>query len=194
MFDFNDATVESGNKYLEPGIHEVMVSEIKSGESSQKKTPYVEITVKDSTGAACSQQYYLSTTPGASGITAWQISRNAILQIVMAATNSDEVTAKSKMPKAANAEELATKLSSILVGKKFAIQLSGKWVNPTDLSKRPWIKAEFGNYTFATTLDKKSTLRYDSNKNIKGSPAPTAQELSNDIPGLNGVAPVKADW
>jgi hypothetical protein len=193
MFDFNDATAESGSKYLEPGIHEVMVSEIKSGESSQKKTPYVEITVKDSTGASCSQQYYLSTVPGASGISAWQISRNAILQLVMAATNSDEITAKGKMPKAANAEELATKLSTMLVGKKFAIQLNGKWVNPTDTAKKPWVKAEFGNYTFAVSLDKKHTLRFDSSKNIKGSAAPSATELANDIPGLNGV-PVKADW
>ena len=194
MFDFNDATAESGSKYLEPGIHEVVVSEVKDGESSQKKTPYVEISVKDSTGASCSQQYYLNTVPGPSGVSAWQISRNAILQLVMAATNSDEVSAKGKMPKAANATELASKLSAIIVGKKFAIQLNGKWVNPTDSSKKPWIKAEFGNYTFAVPTDKANTLKYDPNKNIKGTPAPSAEELANDIPGLNGVAPVKADW
>ena len=194
MFDFNSATAESGSKYLEPGIHTVKVSEIKSGESSQKKTPYVEISIQDSTGASCSQQYYLSTNAGPSGKSAWDINKNAILQLVMAATGLDEVSAKGKMPQAKTPEELAAKLSTIIVGKTIAIHLRGEWINPTDASKKPWIKAEFGNYKFAVPADRIGELKHDSSKHIKGTPAPSAEELANDIPGLNGVAPVKADW
>ena len=196
MFDFNDATTEtSGNKYLEPGIHpSVMVSEITSGVSSQKQSPYVQITVQDSTGATCSNNYYLNTTPGKSGISAWQISKNAILQLVMAATNSDETTAKGKMPKAVDGTELATKLSTILVGKKFAIQLSGEWVTPNDPEKTSWIKSVFGNYTFAVPTADVNKLKFNPSKNIKGSPAPTQAELDEAIPGLNGTPAAKSAW
>lgn len=191
MFDFKDATVENGNvnNYLAPGIHKVKVTEIKSGLSSQKQSPYIEFTVSDENNATCSQQYYLTTTPGNSGKSAWDISKNAILQIVMAATNSDEATAKSKMPTANNQDELAAKLSSMLVGKQFAIHLAGEWVNPTDTSKKSWIKSVFGGYKFAVPTDRIGELKHNPEKHIKGE---NASANSGNAPEVVVSSP--ANW
>lgn len=192
MFDFKDATVENGNvnNYLAPGIYKVKVSEIKSGLSSQKQSPYIEFTVSDESGATCSQQYYLTTIPGPSGKSAWDISKNAILQIVMAATNSDEATAKAKMPAASNQDELAAKLSTILVGKSFAIHLAGEWVNPQDTSKKSWVKSVFGGYKFAVPSDRISELKHNPEKHIKGTNASAA----NEEPTQNGVVVEQPSW
>lgn len=168
---FEGASVDAGKQYIEPGVHIVKIKEVKSGLSSQKQSPYVEFVVEDNTKATCSHQYYLNTEPGLSGKSAWDISKNAILQLIMAGTNTDEATAKSKMPMVKSGEELAMKLSTLLVGKTIGLHLAGKWVNPTDTSKNPWIKAEFAGYKFAVPADRVGELKHDSTKHIKGAPA-----------------------
>ena len=64
-FNFNDVTVETNvSNYLKPGNFTVKTTEEKSGESSQKKSPYVEVVIVDNEGKTCSQQYYLNTAVG----------------------------------------------------------------------------------------------------------------------------------
>lgn len=176
VLSFDGATVETGgnNKYLSPGIHIVKVTEIKQGLSSQKSSPYVEVKVEDSTGAACSQQYYLTTTvKEGSTKSAWDISRNAILQLIMAVTGSDEATAKSKLVGITD-ENIATKLSAFMLAKPFAIHIAGKYVTPSDPAKKSWVKGEFGNYKFATTVARAAELKHDPAKHIKGTPVNAA--------------------
>lgn len=183
---FDDAKIETGSMYMEPGNYVVKVIEIKNGLSTQKSSPYVEFTVNNSEGKICTHQYYLNTEvrEGASK-SAWDISKNAILQVVTAALGLEEEEAKTKMPKATSPEDLAVKLSALIIGKEFGLRLTGKWVNPSDVTKKPWIKAEFGSGKFAVSKNKVGELTpFDSTKHIKGSPAP--------IP-TNGTT-VKTDW
>ena len=123
MFDFQSAEVSKSNfkETIKPGIHIVKTVSVTNGVSSQKQAPYLEFTVEDTTGAELKQQYYLSTTvnPGKQK-SAWDISKNAILSLVASAYTLDETTAKSKMPNAKSAEELASKLAVLLVGKEFS--------------------------------------------------------------------------
>lgn len=179
QLDFNDAKVGTGNKYLEPGIHNVKVTKVEAGKSSQKQTPYVEITVTDPTGATCSQQYYLSTTvKEGSNVSAFSISKDAILQILMASTGADEATAKSKLV-GITTDNIAAKLASIVIGKPFAMHIAGEWVNPTDTTKKSFVKGVFGTYKFAVPSARITELKHDPAKHIKGKSA--TQQSSNSL-------------
>lgn len=178
------------SKYLSPGINvPVKVKEIKQGLSAQKQSPYVEITIEDATGKTCSQQYYLNTTVKEGGKTsAWAISRDAILQLIVAITGTDEATAKTRLV-GITTENIAVKLSAFMIGKPFAIVLGGKWVTPTDPQKKSWVKAEFGTGNFATTVAKATELKYDASKAIKGVAAPS----NSNEQGVS-TPTAKADW
>lgn len=191
-FDFNSVSVESGKQYLQPGNHLVKTSEVKNGVSSQKGTPYVEVTVTDKSGATCSNQYYLSTEVGeGKQKSAFDISGPAIVRLVAATNNLDANTeegknkAKALLGNITSPESLATKLSTLMVGKEFGLHLDGKWVNPTDTTKQSWIKAEFGGGSnFAVPASKFGTLT--TNVKVKGEKAPTA--------GGQAILAEKTDW
>lgn len=179
---------KGGSKYLEPGIHNVKVTEVTKGVSTQQKSPYVRITVANEAGESCSQDYYLSTEVKEGKTTsAWNISKSAILTIITAATGLDEATAKSKLV-GINTENIDAKLSNILVGKPFAIKLNGKWIHPTDASKKPWVKAEFGSYLFAVPVNR--TPELGTKIVIKGdAPSPSIADPSSEA-----AQPVNHDW
>ena len=184
--DFSGAEIEVGNQYLAPGVHVVKITEVKAGNSSQKGTPYVEFTVADKSGQVASQQYYLTTTvKEGSTKSAFDISKNAILQLIMSSMNVDETTAKTKLV-GLTTDNIATKLATLLVGKTLAIRLNGQWVNPTDTSKKSWVKAIFGTGKFTATVDQQTTLSYDPTKHIKGTP------VTSEVAAT--TSPVKADW
>jgi hypothetical protein len=184
--DFSEAALEVGTTYMSPGVHVVKITEVKAGLSSQKNTPYVEFTVSDKTGQTASQQYYLTTTiKEGSTKSAFDISKNAILQLIMSSLNVDEVTAKTKLV-GITTENIATKLATLLVGKTLAIRLNGQWVNPTDTNKKSWVKAIFGTGKFTATVELQTSLSYDPAKHIKGTPATT--EVAST------ATTVKADW
>lgn len=176
------------SKYLSPGINvPVKVKEIKQGLSTQKQSPFVEITIENAEGKTCSQQYYLTTTVGEGKKTsAWAISRDAILQLIVAVTGTDEETAKARLV-GITTENIAVKLSAFMIGKPFAIVLGGKWVTPEDPQKKSWVKAQFGTGNFATTVAKANELKYDAAKAIKGSPAPGTSNTNSMNDSQNGV-------
>lgn len=149
---FDDAKIDNGGSYLRPGIHDVIVREVKSGESSQKGTPFIEMTIEDSLGKTCSHICYTSTTKAeGKQSSAWDISKNILLTFATAVTGSEE-NARELFKGATDYKTLATKMNSTLTGKKLRISLKGKWINPTDVSKPSWIKAEFGNGKFAEPI------------------------------------------
>lgn len=179
---FDDAVIAEGkvSNYLEPGNHKVVVSKIVKGESSQKKSPFIEITVSDESGKTCAQQYYLNGG-------AWNVSKSAILTIVAAAQNVTADEAKAKLV-GLTGDNIDVKLSGILIGKKLAITLNGEWIHPTDTTKKSWVKSQFGSYLFAVPLsdiDKLSKTPY-----IKGT-----ENANGSTASVNGVvATEKSAW
>src|ERR1017187_10673030 len=104
--NFNDATASTGTKVIQPGIHKVKTETLEYGTSQNKGTPFLDWKVNDAGGCILSHRFYLSTTvKEGSTQSAWDITRNQLLQLVMASLNLDEVTAKTKMPTATRSEE-----------------------------------------------------------------------------------------
>jgi hypothetical protein len=182
-FSFEEAEVSTGSSYLEPGNHLVTITEVKKGESSQSKSTFIEVTVKDGDGSSCSHQYYLSTDVGeGKQRSAWSYTASSLLTLAMAANGYDEKTAKSNLT-GINQDNIANKLSSILVGKRIAINLMGTWVNPTDTSKSPWVKTSFGSFLFAVPVDQIGKL--SKKIYIKGEPNKSTSEVGPEKFGPN---------
>ena len=185
MFNFENAEVSKGNykETIKPGISVVKTTRIITGVSSQKQTPYLEFTVEDSHGAELKQQYYLSTVvnPGKQK-SAWDISKNAILALVAASNNLDEATAKTKMPNAKSAEELAQKLAILLTGKEFRLKITGE--EKISQKGTKYVASSFGNGVFCeskTVSEGDSKLFFNADKNVKKlaiEPANTADAQS----------------
>jgi len=171
MFNFENAEVSKGNykETIKPGISIVKLTAITNGLSSQKQTPYLEFTVEDSHGAELKQQYYLSTVvnPGKQK-SAWDISKNAILALVAASNNLDEVTAKTKMPNVKSAEELAQKLAMLVIGKEFRLKVNGE--EKISQKGTKYVASSFSNGVFCESksiTDADSKLFFNSDKNVK---------------------------
>jgi hypothetical protein len=171
MFNFENAEVSKGNykETIKPGISIVKVTAITNGLSSQKQTPYLEFVVEDAHGAELKQQYYLSTTvnPGKQK-SAWDISKNAILALVAASNNLDEATAKTKMPNAKSAEELAQKLAMLVIGKDFRLKVNGE--EKISQKGTKYVASSFSNGVFCeskTITDADSKLFFNTDKNVK---------------------------
>jgi len=185
MFGFENAEVSKGNykETIKPGISLVKTTTITNGLSSQKQTPYLEITVEDAHGAELKQQYYLSTTvnPGKQK-SAWDISKNAILALVASAMNLDEVSAKAKMPNVQSAEELAQKLAILMTGKEFRLKVVGE--EKVSQKGTKYVASSFGNGVFCESKsinEADSKLFFTAEKNIKKlaiEPANTAEAHS----------------
>ena len=182
---FDGAEVPEGfkNEYLEVGNHKVEISEVIKGKSSQKGSPYIQITVQNKDGQKCSQQYYLNGG-------AWNISKSAILTIVAAALGVDAENAKNSL-QGLNTENIDQKLSSIIVGKKIGITLNGEWINPEDMTKKSWVKATFGSYKFAVPLSEFNTL--SKKEYIKGQKDNRAANGVNETQNVPAGAIVAED-
>ena len=184
-FEGVEAPESFKSDYLEVGNHKVVFSQVTKGVSSQKKSPYVEITVQDENEKSCSQQYYLNGG-------AWNISRSHILTLVMAANSVDADGARSLLV-GLNTENIDQKLSSLLIGRKIGITLNGEWVNPEDATKKSWKKAVFGNYKFAVPLSEFNTL--SDKEYVKGAPDNRAANGGSDVVSTDGaIAPAPEAW
>lgn len=174
---FDDAVIAEGktNNYMEVGNHKVKTIKVEKGLSSQKQSPYVEITVANEAEQTCAQKYYINGG-------AWNISKSAILTIVAAANNCDQETAKTKLA-GLTGENIDTKLSTLLMNKPFGITINGEWVNPTDTSKPSFVKGVFGSYLFAVPVDKMDKL----------SKKPYIKGENMSVPKEEGKAIVSAD-
>lgn len=182
MFGFDNAEVAKGNfkETIKPGIHIVKVVAITNGISSQKQSPYLEVTVETADGAELKNQYYLTTTVGeGKQKSAWDISKNAILSLVAAANSLDEATAKSKMPNAKTAEELAQKLSILMMGKEFRLKVVGE--EKISQKGKKYVASSFGSGVFCESKQvAESKLFFNPEKNIKKLPIEPASENTTD--------------
>lgn len=188
MFDFSGATVE-GSKYLQPGVHTVRVKEIVDGVVESTGGKFLEFTIEDKVGGEAKHRYFLnSEVKAGSTKSAWDISRNAILQIVSSALNVDAEVAKTKLMEVAsgaqNPAQLAAGLSRLLAGKSFDIRLNGKEVQAKEAGKTNPIFSEFGSGTFTAPAGS-NKLVFDPSKHIKRLQAPTQTAIHTSG---------KADW
>ncbi len=167
------------------GRHKVKVSKVEKGVNPTAGTAALDITVEDETGAICTHRFQLNTAIAEGKTTsAWAITSLAIVYLVQAACKVDEAGAKAKLA-GMTLDNIDVKLSSLLVGKLFAITLKGEHIPNSDPSKDSWIKVEFGGWHFARPIeefDKLSEKPY-----IKGIPVKGAMNQNQ------GISTVKAD-
>lgn len=148
-FSFDEASTESRTLVLKPGVHEVKTESVVKGNVGDSE--FIEIKVVDKTDSVLIQRFFLNTkvSPGKTK-SAWSISSSSLLQIIKAANNFEtDDEAKSKIAGFKNAEELATKLSYLIVGKSFRLKVNGK---ETEYQGKRFIKSLFGSFTFAESL------------------------------------------
>lgn len=166
MFNFDNVEVQAGfeQKYMNQGSQVVTFSEITNGLSSQKQSPFIKITCTNKEGLTCSSDFYLNEGK------AFNISANTFFKYIAYANNldlaTDEGKVKGMLAGATSAEQVASKLSTALVGKSVAMVIKGEWVNPQDMSKKSWVKSVLSNLVAKTSDVGK--LTYDSTKHIKG--------------------------
>lgn len=184
LLDFNGAEqTEFKSKYLEPGNQILQVTEVSVGKSSQKQTPFLKVTVANSEGASCSDNFYLTKDAFE------KIYRTSILNLISAANNIDFEAAKAKLV-GVTIENIADKLAPVLVGKPFAITINGEWVYPEDTEKNPFIKAVFASFTKAVPTSRISELRFDPTKNIRGK----KDESATTAPATPPVSSTASQW
>lgn len=192
MFGFENAEVSKGNykETINPGINLVKVVKIENGLSSKAQAPQLTITVEDAHGAELANSYSLNTlvNPGKK-MSGWDVTKNAILSMVAAALSLDETSAKAKMPNAKSAEELAQKLSVLLMGKEFRLKVVGE--EKISQKGKKYVASSFGSGVFCESKqvpEAETRLFFSVDKNIKRldiEPA-TNSENSTTFPSVAG--------
>lgn len=171
-------------KYITPGPQLVKFTEIGSG-AAATGTGYVELTVENTVGLTCATRFYFA--PGKNT----EISAQALYDYISVTNGVEKTKAKEMIGEFTDYGDLAKKLSTLLIGKPFAMLVKGKYIPNKDASKDSWIKAELS--TIVTTKDKLETLKFDASKHIIG----------DFIKGTNGFTtsvqtdvskPVVANW
>lgn len=190
VYDFGGVEIKegTGNKYLDPGVHIVKFSGIKAEKRGANNTPFMDIEVTDEAGATATHSYCLKTAAGPSGISAFSITKEAIVRMIMAVYGLDPDSAGERIGKPKSLDALVQQLSSLLIGKPVAILLGGKHILNSDPSKGTWVKAQFASYTFVVAVKDKDMLRF-SDKLITGEKIAAAGQ---GAPAEASKA--KADW
>lgn len=184
--NFDDAAVTAGegfkNTYIGVGNHKVKITEVTKGLSTQKQSPFVKITVANEAGETCENSYYLNGG-------AWNISKDNILTLVAAAQGVDEATAKSKLV-GLTGDNIDAKLSSLLIGKQIGLTVSGEWINPTDTTKKSFVKGVFGRsgfgHLFAVPVSQFDTLNpkpytKGEDMSVKGGTTAASADVSKPV-------------
>lgn len=160
--NFDNVEVKGGyeSKYMELGPQVVKITNIKAGTSSKKGTPFVEIVAEDKAGLTCTTNFYFA--PGKNTEISVQTLYNyiAVTNGLNIETEKDKV--KATIGNFASYDDLASKLSTLLVGKPFAIVIKGEYVDNKDATKDSWVKGVLSS-TVATAANV-GTLKYDPSK------------------------------
>lgn len=173
-------------RVMKPGIYEVITSSLKSGViDNEKQTPYIDWTVENRDKEILTHRYYTSTNvKSGSTMSAWDITANSILQLVIAITGVSKDDAKKKLTDLAVSsktnDEFTIKLSSLVIGKPFQLKVNGEEVI-SGTTNNKFTKSKFGNYTFAIGI--KEEVKKLGKVYIKPLPvANTATTSSSELP------------
>ncbi len=179
---------KEGSKFptkLKAGNHKVKVSKVEKVTNPTAGTPALEITVEDELGAVCTHRFQLNPVPKEAGKeSAWSITAKSLIYLIIATNNVDEAGAKAKMVGLSH-DNIDTKISSLLIGKLFGINLKGEHMPNSDITKDSWIKVEFGGWHFARPIAEFDKL--PKSVYIKG--IPVKGTASNNANG--GITTVK---
>jgi len=167
MFNLSDAQEESttGNNdvYQKVGVYEnLKISDVTSGESAIKKSPYIILhTIGENGEKGSTKEMYLSTTINeGKTASAWTITARNLVNIIKSITNKSEEDAKASI-NAGSISDLVQKLSTLLVGRPFRGVFYGKEIAASGEGKKNWIKAHL-QYTESMKVAKSaSKLKFD---------------------------------
>lgn len=187
---FDDVVIPEDKPQAAPrltaGNHKVKVTKVEKATNTTAGTPALDITVEDESGAFCTHRFQLNNVKAEGKETsAWTITSLAILYLVQATSKTDEAGAKAKLA-GLSLDNIDTKLSSLLVGKMFAINLKGEHIPNKDVTKDSWIKVEFGGWHFARPIEDFDKL--PKTPYIKGIPI-----KGNSFTGVENVPKQKDD-
>lgn len=184
--NFNDVEIKGGfePKYITPGVEIVKFTQITAGNASTG-TNFLELTVENGAGLACATKFYFA--PGKNT----EISVQALYNFISATNNVDKAKAKEMIGEFADFNDLAKKLSSMLIGKPFAALMKGEYVANKDATKDSWIKASLSS--IVATKDKIDILKFDKAKHITGDFI-KGTGTSTETPQDSVSKPVSTDW
>lgn len=160
--NFDSVEVSTGGfeqKFINPGVELVKFTAVSSG-AAASGTNFIELTTENEAGLTNQTRFYFAAGKNA------EISAQALFNFVSATNGVEKDAAKKMIGDFDSYEHLATKLSSILVGRTFAALYKGEYVANKDVTKDSWIKANLSS--IVTTKDKLSTLTFDKSKHITG--------------------------
>lgn len=130
MFDLNQASEGSTSiNYQTPGIFDnVKISEFVLEETSANKVPYIRYkTIGANNELGSSPKMFLSTDVKEGKKTSgWGVTARNIVELIKATHNVDDDAAKALMPAVSSKEELAQRLSALLVNKSFRAKFKGR--------------------------------------------------------------------
>lgn len=148
---------------LEPGIHEVKITGVTSGNSAKAGTPFIEL-MFESAGGNHRETFYMKEGDS------MKISLEKIKHLATKVVTEAELDAIS----AKTVPDYATKLEALLKGKAVRIKLVGKEQINTKTGKM-FVERSFGYYPFAEAMDAKhSALRFNMANASDYKPLPKA--------------------
>ncbi len=150
----SDKLVGSGKTYQKPGIYENVVIDTITAATNKNGNDYIQMTTIGANGeAGRSPQMYITEA-------AWPMTARNLTDLIVATSNTTEDEAKA-MIKVETKEQLATKLSALLIGKKFRAKFKG------DQSSTGTIFAQLGGSESMKIAKEDSKLFFNELKDIK---------------------------
>lgn len=163
MFDLKDASDKLTNTYQKPGIANVTITAVSLEETGTNKVPFIQLLTESESGdVGKSGRMFLSTEvkPGKK-TSGWAVTARNLVDIIMATKNISEDDAKATISGIANKEQLAAKLSAILIGGKLRAKFKG------ETNEKGNIYATLAQVESLSVPVAETSLRYDASRDIK---------------------------
>ena len=173
----SDKLVGSGKVYQKPGIFDNVVIETVAAVTNGNGKDYIQMTTVGETGAAGrSPQMYITEA-------AWPMTARNLTDLIIATNNVTEDEAKA-MIKVETKEQLAAKLSAVLVGRKFRAKFKG------EQSAQGVVFAQLGGSESMKVPAEDTKLFFNELKDIKKyegtvqvkQPSMSTSDASSDLP------------
>lgn len=166
--NFNEVEIKGGfePKYVSTGPNVIKFTEIKAGNASTG-TQYLEFTAEDAGKLTISDRLYFkpgkNTEISVQSLYAWIAVTNGF----DLSKEEDKTKVKATIGDFASYDDLAKKLSSLLINKPFAMLVKGEYVDNKDATKDSWIKGKLSSVV--KTKEKVSELpSFDATKHVAG--------------------------
>lgn len=162
MFNLKDASEKITNEYQKPGITNVTFTGVVLEKTKTNQVPFIKLQTKSDSGEiGNSSQMFLSTEKKAGkSMAAWNVTARNLVDILKSAHNCDDDAAKA-MIAVESQDQLVTKLSALLVGKKVRAKFKG------ETSEKGNIFAILSQTESLHVAPEASSLKFDAARDIK---------------------------